>query len=598
MSTSFFTKGTNSTLVLNRGTNLAYHSTGVAIYTSTAIDRWPVGDFVSVEYIINVEFGKNERETIHATLVAMPGQTAITIYGRTNLTRPLINIRSDATNSYAQLIVEPASLEVQGSIVSFFGNYARSTIALVPLNAPATANSTSWSAVTNVTALTITVPLDKLTGTILIGQLVSNSNLPSISTVTSWNSSTGILVIGWVTAASVSAATLQQLVFTTMPSEPANTISIIQSTQNFKSIEAPGQLTVKATLPGDTIRLIGNNGILITTDAINKQVTFANQAFNSVAVTGQTALNTSVSNSSVLNLVGGTGITLTTNPATNQLTVTGRAPTLTTDDELSLTGFNLRIAGGTGIVTSVANGRITISTNSTVNAYSGFTDSFGASTAANTATSSFKFRSGTGVSVVVEDNHATYGDNLLITNTGVTSFAGLSGSISTDALLTAINSATGSINLPIGIATPSAGAFTTLSASGTGSFGGNVNMNNFKITSLATPSADSDAATKAYVDASGGGAWTTIATAITATAGTKYFANTATAPFTIALPASPATNAIVYIADLAGTFDRNNLTVARNSSLIMGLAEDLILNIKNVSVALVYSGATYGWKLV
>ena len=35
---------------------------------------------------------------------------------------------------------------------------------------------------------------------------------------------------------------------------------------------------------------------------------------------------------------------------------------------------------------------------------------------------------------------------------------------------------------------------------GTGSFSGNVNMNNFNITSLATPSADTDAATKAYVD--------------------------------------------------------------------------------------------------
>lgn len=112
------------------------------------------------------------------------------------------------------------------------------------------------------------------------------------------------------------------------------------------------------------------------------------------------------------------------------------------------------------------------------------------------------------------------------------------------------------------------------------------------------PTDNLQAATKGYVDAAAGGSWTTVTVATAAAAGVKYFANTSTAPFTITLPATPANNTSVYIADLAGTFDRNNLTVGRNSSLIMGLAEDLILNVKNVSITLVYSGSTYGWKLV
>ena len=113
-----------------------------------------------------------------------------------------------------------------------------------------------------------------------------------------------------------------------------------------------------------------------------------------------------------------------------------------------------------------------------------------------------------------------------------------------------------------------------------------------------SPTDNLQAATKGYVDAAAGGSWTTVTVATAAAAGVKYFANTSTAPFTITLPATPANNTSVYIADLAGTFDRNNLTVGRNSSLIMGLAEDLILNVKNVSITLVYSGSTYGWKLV
>ena len=165
----------------------------------------------------------------------------------------------------------------------------------------------------------------------------------------------------------------------------------------------------------------------------------------------------------------------------------------------------------------------------------------------------------------------------------------------------------------IGSTTASTGKFTTLIATdvtassgastGAVTVAGGIGVNGVSYFGAAVflagnPTTDLQAATKGYVDASSGGAWSTITIATSAVAGAKYFANTATASFTITLPATPAINTTIYIADLAGTFDRNNLTVARNSSLIMGLTEDLILNIKNVSIALVYSGATYGWKLV
>ena len=46
----------------------------------------------------------------------------------------------------------------------------------------------------------------------------------------------------------------------------------------------------------------------------------------------------------------------------------------------------------------------------------------------------------------------------------------------------------------------SVGTLTTLTVSGSGSFGANVNMNSFNITNLATPNLSTDAATKQYVD--------------------------------------------------------------------------------------------------
>lgn len=95
-----------------------------------------------------------------------------------------------------------------------------------------------------------------------------------------------------------------------------------------------------------------------------------------------------------------------------------------------------------------------------------------------------------------------------------------------------------------------------------------------------------------------GSTWTTISSGTTATNLTNYFCNTNTAPFTLTLPATPSADNAIRVVDLAGSFDRNNLTIGRNGVLIMGRAEDLILNVRNSSVTLVYSGATYGWKLV
>ena len=84
----------------------------------------------------------------------------------------------------------------------------------------------------------------------------------------------------------------------------------------------------------------------------------------------------------------------------------------------------------------------------------------------------------------------------------------------------------------------------------------------------------------------------------TAASGDQLFCNTASGGFTITLPASPSANNFVQIVDLAGTFNSNPVTVGRNSQKIMGLAEDMVLNVVNASVTFVYSGATYGWRLV
>jgi hypothetical protein len=100
----------------------------------------------------------------------------------------------------------------------------------------------------------------------------------------------------------------------------------------------------------------------------------------------------------------------------------------------------------------------------------------------------------------------------------------------------------------------------------------------------------------------GGNPWSTItgdgSTSFIATANDRIFVNTSGGATTINLPAAPQIGDQVRFLDLAATFDTNNLTIGRNSLKIMGLTENLIVSTENASIGLVYTGSTYGWKLI
>jgi hypothetical protein len=79
----------------------------------------------------------------------------------------------------------------------------------------------------------------------------------------------------------------------------------------------------------------------------------------------------------------------------------------------------------------------------------------------------------------------------------------------------------------------------------------------------------------------------------TATINGGVLADTSGGAFTVTLPASPSVSDEVVIADSGGAFGTNNLTVGRNSQTIEGTAEDLVLNIDDVSVQFIFDGTTW-----
>lgn|SRR5574343_57304 len=85
-------------------------------------------------------------------------------------------------------------------------------------------------------------------------------------------------------------------------------------------------------------------------------------------------------------------------------------------------------------------------------------------------------------------------------------------------------------------------------------------------------------------------------TTTSAQAHQRYNIDTSGGAWTLTLPASPSADDWVWIVDIAGACAIYPVTIARNGSNIMGLAEDMDLNVNYGSALLIYN-TTKGWVL-
>ena len=86
-----------------------------------------------------------------------------------------------------------------------------------------------------------------------------------------------------------------------------------------------------------------------------------------------------------------------------------------------------------------------------------------------------------------------------------------------------------------------------------------------------------------------------VSSATTAVVGQAYVCDTSAGAFPLTLPATPTSGALVSFTDYAGTFKTNNLTLGRNGENIVGLAEDLIIDLNYASLRMLYIDGTQGW---
>jgi hypothetical protein len=87
--------------------------------------------------------------------------------------------------------------------------------------------------------------------------------------------------------------------------------------------------------------------------------------------------------------------------------------------------------------------------------------------------------------------------------------------------------------------------------------------------------------------------WKIRTSAYTAISGDMVGANTAAGSWTLTLPASPTAGMMVTIFDAGSDWFTRPLTVARNGSTIDNLAENLICDVSNKIVVLLFNGTTW-----
>ena len=85
-----------------------------------------MGDFSSAEYTIVADFDTVNREIVKCTVVAGKEIADLTVFGRSNLGQPILDISVNVNNSYVDVNVQPQtedSTDMSGAKVFFSATY-------------------------------------------------------------------------------------------------------------------------------------------------------------------------------------------------------------------------------------------------------------------------------------------------------------------------------------------------------------------------------------------------------------------------------------------------------------------------------------------
>ena len=115
------------------------------------------------------------------------------------------------------------------------------------------------------------------------------------------------------------------------------------------------------------------------------------------------------------------------------------------------------------------------------------------------------------------------------------------------------------------------------------------------VTANFNPTSDAHLTRKSYTDLVGGLDWNYVTGNTTMSNYQGYLVSTASGARTMTLPSNPAAGSRVRIIDYDRNFETNNCTVARNGQNIMGVAENLVLDVNEINLELVFVSGRGWW---
>ena len=312
----------------------------------------------------------------------------------------------------------------------------------------------------NATTVTITNPLG---GQFIVGgtETVNSANLTGYS-IANGNSNVSVVSNGNVNISSAGNANIL-----TVTGTGAN----ITGTLNVTGNATVGNIITGAGSGGN---ITGANVISANTITASGNITAGNANLGNLVTanffTGNGSLLTGISTGGISN--GNSNISIPTANGNVNISAVGNA------NVLVITGTGANIAGTLNVTGNTTVGNL-------LSSGSGGNITNANVISANTFTASGNITAG----------NANLG-NAVTANYFIGTFYGTANSATTATSATTAGTVTTAAQPNI----TSVGTLTSLSVSGTGSFGANVNLNSFNITNLATPVASTDAATKQYVD--------------------------------------------------------------------------------------------------
>lgn len=124
-----FTQGLRNTIKFKGRSNFSFRGEVVPVYPNTVIDTWYMGDFTSATYQIAVEYGANDVEILTVVVSARVNQASISVFGRTNIGRDLVQFSTSINNSNVSLLVSPLN-NITTTVYSIILNSSATTAQL------------------------------------------------------------------------------------------------------------------------------------------------------------------------------------------------------------------------------------------------------------------------------------------------------------------------------------------------------------------------------------------------------------------------------------------------------------------------------------